>query len=217
MQYTDDMSEAVWLSALSERHGKLRQEKIRGGRVVICGLGGLGSRIAELLTRAGVGYLRLIDFDRVEMTNLNRQMYFWSQVGEYKAVALEENLHRITPYVELDVHNVMITEENLADLVAGVDIVVEAFDKPANKAMLVNSVREKLPECPIVAASGMAGFKSANLLQVRRVSKNLYLCGDGASDVQENDGLYGARVNLCAAQQALCVLQILADEVENMV
>lgn len=217
MQCTDDVREAAWLSALSERHGKLRQEKFRGGRVVICGLGGLGSRIAELLTRAGVGYLRLIDFDRVEMTNLNRQMYFWSQVGEYKAVALEENLHRITPYVELDVHNVMITEENLAALVADVDIVVEAFDKPANKAMLVNGVREKLPECPIVAASGMAGFKSANLMQVRRVSKNLYLCGDGASDVQENDGLYGARVNLCAAQQALCVLQILADEVENMV
>ena len=85
------LSREEWLSALAERHGAVRQEKFSRGRVAICGLGGLGSRVAELLTRAGVGYLRLIDFDRLEATNLNRQWYFMEQLGRYKAEALAEN------------------------------------------------------------------------------------------------------------------------------
>lgn len=206
------LSREEWLSALAERHGAARQERFSKGRVAICGLGGLGSRVAELLTRAGVGYLRLLDFDRLEPTNLNRQWYFMEQLGMYKAEALAENLRRITPYVELDVHVVRITEENFSSLLKDVDVVVEAFDTAACKAMLVNGVREKLPHCPLVAASGMAGFASANAMRVRRLSDNFYLCGDGRSDVHAGDGLYGARVNICSAQEALTVLQLLAGE-----
>ena len=206
------LSREEWLSALAERHGAVRQEKFSRGRVAICGLVGLGSRVAELLTRAGVGYLRLLDFDRLEPTDLNRQWYFMEQLGMYKAEALAENLRRITPYVELDVHVVRITEENFSSLLKDVDVVVEAFDTAACKAMLVNGVREKLPHCPLVAASGMAGFASANSMRVRRLSDNFYLCGDGRSDVHAGDGLYGARVNICSAQEALTVLQLLAGE-----
>lgn len=211
------LSREEWLSALAERHGAVRQEKFSRGRVAICGLGGLGSRVAELLTRAGVGYLRLIDFDRLEATNLNRQWYFMEQLGRYKAEALAENLRRITPYVELDVHAVRITEENFSSLLTDVDVVVEAFDTAACKAMLVNGVREKFPHCPLVAASGMAGFASANAMRVRRLSDNFYLCGDGRSDVHAGDGLYGARVNICSAQEALVVLQLLAGELPDIV
>ena len=206
------LSREEWLSALAERHGAARQERFSKGRVAICGLGGLGSRVAELLTRAGVGYLRLLDFDRLEPTNLNRQWYFMEQLGMYKAEALAENLRRITPYVELDVHVVRITEENFSSLLTDVDVIVEAFDTADCKAMLVNGVREKLPQCPLVAASGMAGFASANEMRVRRLSDNFYLCGDGRSDVHAGDGLYGARVNICSAQEALTVLQLLAGE-----
>lgn len=206
------LSREEWLSALAERHGAARQERFSKGRVAICGLGGLGSRVAELLTRAGVGYLRLLDFDRLEPTNLNRQWYFMEQLGMYKAEALAENLRRITPYVELDVHVVRITEENFSSLLTDVDVIVEAFDTADCKAMLVNGVREKLPHCPLVAASGMAGFASANSMRVRRLSDNFYLCGDGRSDVHAGDGLYGARVNICSAQEALVVLQLLAGE-----
>lgn len=211
------ISKEAWLSALIERHGAARQEKFSRGRVAICGLGGLGSRVAELLTRAGVGYLRLIDFDRLEATNLNRQWYFMEQLGRYKAEALADNLRRITPYAELDVHTVRITEDNLASLLADVDVIVEAFDTAACKAMLVNGVREKLPQCPLVAASGMAGFASANAMRVRRLSENFYLCGDGRSAADAGDGLYGARVNICSAQEALVVLQLLAGESVNIV
>lgn len=211
------ISKEAWLSALIERHGAARQEKFSRGRVAICGLGGLGSRVAELLTRAGVGYLRLIDFDRLEATNLNRQWYFMEQLGRYKAEALADNLRRITPYAELDVHTVRITEDNLAILLADVDVIVEAFDNATCKAMLVNGVREQFPRCHLVAASGMAGFASANAMRVRRLSENFYLCGDGRSAADAGDGLYGARVNICSAQEALVVLQLLAGESVNIV
>lgn len=211
------ISKEAWLSALIERHGAARQEKFSRGRVAICGLGGLGSRVAELLTRAGVGYLRLIDFDRLEATNLNRQWYFMEQLGRYKADALADNLRRITPYAELDVHTVRITEDNLASLLADVDVIVEAFDNATCKAMLVNGVREQFPRCHLVAASGMAGFASANAMRVRRLSENFYLCGDGRSAADAGDGLYGARVNICSAQEALVVLQLLAGESVNIV
>lgn len=211
------ISKEAWLSALIERHGAARQEKFSRGRVAICGLGGLGSRVAELLTRAGVGYIRLIDFDRLEATNLNRQWYFMEQLGRYKAEALADNLRRITPYAELDVHTVRITEDNLASLLADVDVIVEAFDNATCKAMLVNGVREQFPRCHLVAASGMAGFASANAMRVRRLSENFYLCGDGRSAADAGDGLYGARVNICSAQEALVVLQLLAGESVNIV
>ena len=211
------ISKEAWLSALIERHGAARQEKFSRGRVAICGLGGLGSRVAELLTRAGVGYLRLIDFDRLEATNLNRQWYFMEQLGRYKAEALADNLRRITPYAELDVHTVRITEDNIASLLADVDVIVEAFDNATCKAMLVNGVREQFPRCHLVAASGMAGFASANAMRVRRLSENFYLCGDGRSAADAGDGLYGARVNICSAQEALVVLQLLAGESVNIV
>ena len=211
------ISKEAWLSALIERHGAARQEKFSRGRVAICGLGGLGSRVAELLTRAGVGYLRLIDFDRLEATNLNRQWYFMEQLGRYKAEALADNLRRITPYAELDVHTVRITEDNLASLLADGDVIVEAFDDATCKAMLVNGVREQFPRCHLVAASGMAGFASANAMRVRRLSENFYLCGDGRSAADAGDGLYGARVNICSAQEALVVLQLLAGESVNIV
>ena len=211
------ISKEAWLSALIERHGAARQEKFSRGRVAICGLGGLGSRVAELLTRAGVGYLRLIDFDRLEATNLNRQWYFMEQLGRYKAEALADNLRRITPYAELDVHTVRITEDNLASLLADVDVIVEAFDNATCKAMLVNGVREQFPRCHLVAASGMAGFASANAMRVRRLSENFYLCGDGRSAADAGYGLYGARVNICSAQEALVVLQLLAGESVNIV
>lgn len=201
-----------WLDALAAREGKSRLAAFQNGRVAICGLGGLGSRVAELLTRAGVGYLRLVDFDRIEATNLNRQLFFMDQLEKYKADALAETLQRITPYVKLDVRKEKITSDTLPVLLGGMDVIVEAFDLPEEKAMLTNGVRELFPDCAFVAASGMAGLGSGNALKIRRVSCNFYLCGDGTSEIKEQNGLYGARVTLCAAQEALTVLQILCGE-----
>ena len=204
-----------WNKALRERHGEKLQTKFSSATVAICGLGGLGSNIAISLARAGVGKLILIDFDKVDITNLHRQQYKAKQIGLNKTDALFENLREIAPYVELETHTERITEENAAGMLQGADIICEAFDSAECKAMLVNLVLETMPDKYIVVASGMAGMGSANTIQTRKVSKRFYICGDGESDVSEAGSLVSSRVMLCAAHQAHTVLRILAEQFDT--
>ena len=201
-------------AALVARHGAARQAKFEAARVAVCGLGGLGSNVSIALARAGVGHLHLLDFDRVETSNLNRQQYAATQVGLPKAEALRANLAAINPFCDVVAETVRVTESNLAALLAEDDIVCEAFDRADQKAMLVSGVMEAFPKKPVVAASGMAGLESANSITTVRVSKRLYVCGDRATDVSDGLGLYGARVLVCAAHQATMILRLIdgADE-----
>ncbi len=209
------LTKEEWYRALSKRHGQELQNQLLSAAVAICGLGGLGSNIAIALARAGVGKLILIDFDRVDITNLHRQQYKANQIGKYKTDALSENLKEIAPYVVLEIVTERITEDNAAALLKGADIICEAFDHAEAKAMLTNIVLEIMPDKFLVAASGMAGIGSANTIQTRRVSKRFYICGDGASGVEEAGSLVASRVMLCAAHQAHTVLRILAEQFET--
>lgn len=204
-----------WNKALCERHGEELQQKFSSAIVAICGLGGLGSNIAISLARAGIGKLILIDFDKVDITNLHRQQYKASQIGMDKTVALSENLKEIAPYTGIESHTVRITEDNAAELLKDADIICEAFDDAEAKAMLTNLVLEEMPDKFLVAASGMAGFGSANTIKTRKVMSRFYLCGDEESDVQSEGSLVSSRVMLCAAHQAHTVLRILAGEIET--
>ena len=200
--------------ALEARHGKELQAKFTGSTAAICGLGGLGSNIAVSLARAGIGRLILIDFDKVDISNLHRQQYQADQIGLYKTEALTETLKRIAPYVEIVSHSVRMTEENFQELLQDADIICEAFDDAEAKAMLVNGVLEQLHTKYLIAASGMAGLSSANSIKTRRVMERFYLCGDGVSDVGDDIGLVAPRVMLCAAHQAQMVLRILSGNLE---
>ena len=200
--------------ALRERQGAELTARFSAATVAVCGLGGLGSHIAGFLARAGVGRLILIDFDRVDLTNLHRQQYKASQVGRYKTEALAENLREAAPYLSLELRTVRLTAENVPSLLEGADVICEALDEAAAKAMLVNTVLEQLPEKYLVAASGMAGLGSANAIHTRRLTGRFYLCGDGVSDVADGIGLVAPRVALCAAHQANMVLRILSGQLE---
>lgn len=207
-------SKDEWIKALNDRHGEDLQNKISSTTVGICGLGGLGSNIAITLARAGVGKLILIDFDKVDITNLHRQQYKASQVGMYKTEALRDNLAEINPYLESEIQTVCVTEKNAKELLKDCDIICEAFDNAECKAMLTNLVLEEMPEKYIVAASGMAGMGSANSIHTRKVTKRFYLCGDEISDASDGIGLVSSRVMLCAAHQAHMVLRLIANEFE---
>ena len=208
------ISRDEWNEALIARHGQELHDRFSSATAAICGLGGLGSNIAIALARAGIGRLILVDFDRVDITNLHRQQYKAEQIGKYKTEALAANLLEISPYTEVKGVTEKVTEDNFLELLEGADIVCEAFDNAEAKAMLVNGVLEKLPECYLVAASGMAGMGSPNSIETRRITGKFYLCGDGVSDVEETMGLVAPRVMLCAAHQAQTVLRILAGEYE---
>ena len=203
-----------WIQALDDRHGIEFQKKISSTTVAVCGLGGLGSNIAISLARAGIGKLILIDFDKVDITNLHRQQYKANQIGMCKTEALQNNLKEINPYLETKIHTICLDESNAKDVLADGDIICEAFDNAEAKANIVNFVLSEMPDKYIVAASGMAGLDSANLIKTRKVSKRFYLCGDEVSDIKDGIGLVSTRVMLCAAHQAHTVLRIIAEEYE---
>ena len=203
-----------WIKALTERHGKELHKVFSSATVAICGLGGLGSNIAIYLARAGISKLILIDFDRVDITNLHRQQYKATQIGMYKTDALADNLREIAPYIKLETHTERITEDNAITLLKGADIICEVFDNAEAKAMLTDIVLSELPDKYLVAASGMAGMGTTNSIKTRRITSRFYLCGDETSEVSENIGLVAPRVALCAAHQAHTVLRILAKQFE---
>ena len=207
-------SQNEWMDALIARHGLVLHKRFSSATVAICGLGGLGSNIAVALARVGIGKLLLIDFDHVDITNLHRQQYKANQIGLCKADALAENLSEIAPYTKVETVVAKITEENFVDILKDADVVCEAFDNAESKAMLVNGVLEQLPDCYLVAASGMAGMDTPNTIKTRKIMKRCYLCGDEVSDVANTIGLVAPRVMLCAAHQAHTVLRILAGEFE---
>lgn len=203
----EDINQALW-----ERHSLETQEKLSKGRVAIAGLGGLGSNVAFALARMGVGHLHLIDFDRVDLTNLNRQQYFLKHVGRNKTDALKEQLLEINPYLEIITDCVRVTEENLIFLFQEEDIICEAFDDPDAKAMLACGILEHFPDKKLVSASGLAGYESSNLIHTRRVSRNFYLCGDEKTEAVYGKGLMAPRAALCAAHEANMITRLLLGE-----
>lgn len=199
-------------AALEERHSPEIQEKLSAGRVAIAGLGGLGSNVAYALARIGAGHLRLIDFDVVDITNLNRQQYFMEHIGMPKTEALESLLKKINPYLDIRTDCVRVTEDNIKELFGEWDIVCEAFDDPDAKAMLVNGILEHFPEKKLVSASGMAGFGSSNTIVTRKVTDNFYLCGDRVSAPEYGRGLMAPRVAICAAHEANMITRLILGE-----
>lgn len=200
--------------ALRERIGENLLHKYEKATVAVCGLGGLGSNIAISLARAGIGKLILIDFDTVDITNMNRQQYKVSQIGMAKCEALRDNLLEIAPYIETEIHHTRLDQTNYGQLLRDVDVVCEAFDKAEEKSKLVDFVIENMPDKYLVSGSGMASLRNPNAIKTRRLTNNFYICGDFESDVDVDGTLFAPRVMLCAAHQATTVLRILAGETE---
>jgi sulfur carrier protein ThiS adenylyltransferase len=173
-------------------------------------LGGLGSNIAVMLARIGVGKLLLVDFDKVEPSNLNRQYYDVSHLGMLKTDALKSQIDKINPFIETETRAEKITEENIIEIFKDYGIVCEAFDNPQNKAILTNTLLES-GQKKIVAASGMAGHDSSNKIKTRRMFKNLYLCGDAEPAKYDGNGFMAPRVIICAGHQANMALRLLLE------
>ncbi len=207
-------SREAFHQALAARHGDALQAKFDAACVAVCGLGGLGSNIAVSLARAGVGKLLLFDFDQVDMSNLNRQQYFPDQLGMDKTEALSQTLRRIAPYCDITARTVRLDADNIPELLAGCPFICEAFDRADQKAMLVNTVLEQLPQAYLVSGSGMAGLGTPNAIRTRRVMKRFYLCGDEQSDAADGLGLVSARVAVCAAHEATVILRLIAGETD---
>ena len=195
--------------AFIERHGKENFEKLKNAKVAVAGLGGLGSNISISLTRAGIGSLHIVDFDKVDISNINRQQYYLEDIGRDKTQALSEKLLKINPYLNLTTDTVKINGDNVPSLFEKEDYICEAFDVPECKAMLLDAVCEKMPEKYLVCGTGMAGFDSANKIKTKKLTSKIFICGDGVSDVHEKGSLFAPRVAVCANHQALAVIRLI--------
>lgn len=200
----------IW-EALCSRHSTTVQRKLHKAQVAVAGLGGLGSNIAVSLARIGVGHLHLIDFDEVDLTNLNRQHYFIKHIGMKKTDAIKEILMNINPYLDIRTDCMKVTREDIPLLFEKEDYICEAFDRAEEKAMLVNGVRECFPDKILVAGNGMAGYGKSDEIKTRKVGRNFYICGDGISKSVPGRGLMAPRVALCAAHQANLITKLIIE------
>jgi sulfur carrier protein ThiS adenylyltransferase len=199
-------------SFIMARHTPGIHQKIKGSVVGIAGLGGLGSATGIALARLGVGKLILVDFDVVEPSNLNRQQYFVYQIGIPKVEALRKNIAVINPYVKVQTYHEKLDQNNVERIFQEATVVVEAFDRAEEKAMLVNIVSEKMPDKYIVAASGVAGYGDSNEIKTVRFSSRIFIVGDQKTAAQPGVGLMAPRVGIVAHHQANTVLRILLNE-----
>jgi len=180
-------------------------------RIGIAGAGGLGSNCAVALARSGIGTLVVADFDVVERVNLNRQYYFFEQVGQMKTEALKENISYINPDIRVITHQKKIDSSNVTEIFLGCDIIVEAFDCAVMKEMLIESVQSMMPGVPLIVGSGMAGFGKSNEIGCRKIDDTLYVCGDECSEASEDLPPLAPRVGIVANMQANVVIELLMN------
>ena len=186
-------------------------KKLAGSKVAIAGLGGLGSNVAMALTRAGIGSLFLVDFDVVAPSNLNRQFYFSEQVGQFKTLALKNNLKKINQNIELITENIILDENNIGNLFDKYDYIAECLDLAETKAMFVQSIlkheQNKKFLKRLFCVSGIAGYMDYIPKEILLYNEKLLLIGDQQSEANEVNWLCAARVNMIAMHQALCIIQ----------
>jgi molybdopterin/thiamine biosynthesis adenylyltransferase len=124
--------------------GEEGQEKLRRAKILIAGAGGLGSPAAMYLTAAGVGKIRVVDHDSVELSNLNRQVLHWDEdIGRSKVESATEKLKKLNRAVEIEAIEETITEANLSQLVADSDLIVDAMDNLPTRYLLNKAAVER--------------------------------------------------------------------------
>ena len=190
--------------AVAKALGSDNLKKIQQVTVGIAGAGGLGSNCAVNLVRSGFQKFVIVDFDKIEYSNLNRQFYFYHQVGRSKVEALQENLLAINPNLQLEMIQVKIEEDNMEAIFEQCHIIVEAFDQAHYKKMLVEQYinTDKL----VVSASGIAGWGNSDEIKVHKIKEKLYVIGDLSSGVSKELPPCAPRVSIAAAKQGDVVL-----------
>jgi sulfur carrier protein ThiS adenylyltransferase len=176
--------------------------------VGIAGAGGLGSNCAAALARVGIGKLIICDFDVISKNNLNRQYYFFDQIGQKKVFTIAENILFINPKIKVEPHDIKLDPESIKRIFMNCHVIVEAFDLAEMKQMIIETVLTDLPNIPLVTGIGMAGYGDSNSLKVTK-SDNLYICGDEKSEIAEDMPPLAPRVGIVANMQANTVLEIL--------
>lgn len=200
------------MDSIFDRNAPGTTEKLAVATVGIAGCGGLGSNAAVALARSGVGRLVLVDHDRVEISNLNRQHYFQSDIGKVKVEALGRHLLAINPAIALELHDIELKREDVEKIFGEADILIEAFDRAENKRWLIETWCKAFPQRHIVCGSGLSGCGATERLRVHSAGC-IHFCGDEETDMSL--GLCAARVGIVANMQANVAIEILTKAADD--
>ncbi len=171
-------------------------------KIGIAGIGGIGSNVARHLVQAGIKDLVIVDFDLVEASNLNRQFYFFSQIGEKKTNCLEKNLKGISPGINIEKIDRKIEPGDSKKIFSCCDVVVEGFDNKIMKKTMIEELAET--RSTLVSASGIAGDDMADV-RIRKMG-NCYIVGDFISGT-DNCRLFPPKIAMIASVMAGIVLK----------
>ncbi len=181
--------------------------------ICICGCGGIGSNVARQCIQSGFLKIRLIDYDTVDITNLNRQFFNNNDIGKNKVDALKNNLLAINPHAQIETFKCQLSSQTIKPYTKDYQIIVEGFDCEEDKAMLVHTLASN--KQVILAANGMAGLKSASAIKTYQVSENLYMCGDFYSNINTEEGIMSSQVNLVASHIVNKIIEIIAGSLNE--
>ena len=190
------------------------KEKLLNSCVGVAGCGGLGSNCAVALARIGVGHIVIADFDVIVQSNLNRQYFFYNQIGQKKVFALRDNINNINPDVLVDAHDIKLSPESIISLFQKCDIIIEAFDFAEMKQMLIETVLTEFPDKYLIAGVGLAGWGNNNTIKTERFDK-LFICGDQQIEVCQEFPPLAPRVGIVANMQANQAMEIIINELNK--
>ncbi|QKF64776.1 sulfur carrier protein ThiS adenylyltransferase ThiF [Campylobacter corcagiensis] len=206
------MDKDDFLQKFKKRNSKKLRKNLNSLKIAIAGAGGIGSNLAIYLARAGITNLHIIDYDRVEISNLNRQHYFIDDVGKYKVDAIKSHLLKVNPYISVTTEIIKITKDNILEIFKDYDLICEAFDDEKSKSMLVDEILSNFSDKFVISTSGMSGNIIDENFKIRKFGNRLFVCGDLKDENLEISGLMAPKVSACAALCASVALEILLSK-----
>ncbi len=184
---------------------KAQLDQIQSKKVGIGGAGGLGSNVAMMLVRTGFAHIEIIDQDDIDASNLNRQQYYLSEIGQTKVITLADRLLQINPDLNVITHKTTWTPQNAEEYFEDCDFYVEAFDQADFKFEFVEYYQSKGK--PVISGSGMAGLETKEPMRFKKIG-NIYMVGDQSTDSALGHPPLAPRVTACAAMMAEIILDL---------
>ena len=200
------------------------QQKLKKASVLIIGIGGLGSSVVQYLNAAGVGKIGIVDYDKVELSNLNRQLiYKDSDIGKSKVDVTKNYISELNSSTKIEIFEMRIDEKNLPNIIGDYDILADCTDNLETR-LSINDVCTKFKKKSVVSAVGgffgqIASFdsKDDDLNNPNKTYKDLMKHQAFEEDSCDNIGTIGSVVGAIGAMQATEIIKLIIGSKENLI
>ena len=200
------------------------QEKLKNASVLVIGVGGLGSSVIQYLSAAGVGKIGIVDYDKVELSNLNRQLiYKDSDIGKSKVDVAKNYISELNSSTKIEIFEMRIDEKNLPNIIGDYDILADCTDNLETR-LSINDVCTKFKKKSVVSAVGgffgqIASFdsKDDDFNNPNKTYRDLMKHQSFEEDSCDNIGTIGSVVGAIGAMQATEIIKLIIGSKENLI